>query len=42
MAEHRELVDKRMSAQFNRRVIVPLILDLGARRLKKAVAWPIR
>ena len=35
MAEHRELVDKRMSAQFNRRVIVPLILDLGARHLKR-------
>ena len=35
MAEHRELVDKRMSAQFNRRVVVPLILDLGARHLKK-------
>ena len=35
MAEHRELLDKRMSAQFNRRVIVPLLMSLGARHLKK-------
>ena len=33
MGEHRERVDKRMSAEINRRVIVPLILDLGGRYL---------
>ena len=33
MAEHRERVDKRMSAEFNRWVIVPLLLSLGARYL---------
>ena len=31
MAEHREQVDKRMMQQLNRRVMVPLVLDLGAR-----------
>ena len=35
MAEHREVADKRMSSQMNRRAIVPLLLDLGARHLKK-------
>ena len=33
MAEHRERVDKRVSNQLLRRVIVPLALDLGARYL---------
>ena len=34
MAEHRERVDKRVSRQVIRRVIVPLALDLGARYLR--------
>ena len=33
MAEHRERVDKRMSREVIRRVIIPLCLDLGARYL---------
>ena len=33
MGEHRQLVDKRMSAQMNRRVLIPLALNLGARYL---------
>ena len=35
MAEHREQVDKRMMQQLNRRVIVPLVLNLGARYIVK-------
>ena len=35
MAEHREQVDLRMMKQMNRRVIVPLLLSLGARYLVK-------
>ena len=35
MAEHREQVDKRMMRQINRRVITPLLIDLGARYLVK-------
>ena len=35
MAEHREQVDKRMMQQLNRRVMVPLVLDLGARYIVK-------
>ena len=35
MAEHREQVDKRMMKQINRRVITPLLIDLGARYLVK-------
>ena len=34
MGEHRERVDKRMSAQFNRRVLIPLALNLGARYIR--------
>ena len=34
MGEHRERVDKRMSAQFNHRVLVPLALNLGARYIR--------
>ena len=35
MGEHRERVDKRMSAQFNRRVLDPaLALNLGARYIR--------
>ena len=33
--EHREITDKRISKQFNRRVIIPLLLDLGARYLRQ-------
>ena len=33
MSEHRERVDKRMSREVIRRVIIPLSLDLGARYL---------
>ena len=33
MGEHRERVDKRMSKEMNRRVLIPLALDLGARYL---------
>ena len=35
MSEHRERVDKQMSAQLNRRVFIPLLKDLGARYLVK-------
>ena len=35
MAEHREQVDKRMMQQINRRVLIPLLIDLGARYLVK-------
>ena len=35
MAEHREQVDKRMMKQINRRVLTPLLIDLGARYLVK-------
>ena len=35
MAEHREQVDKRMMREINRRVLTPLLLDLGARYLVK-------
>ena len=35
MAEHRERVDKRMSREIIDRVIIPLILNLGGRYLKK-------
>ena len=35
MAEHRERVDKQMMQVLNRRVIMPLLLDLGARYLVK-------
>ena len=34
MGEHRQLVDKRMSAEMNRRALIPISLDLGARYLK--------
>ena len=33
MPEHRERVDRRMSGEINRRVLIPLLLDLGARYL---------
>ena len=33
MAEHREQVDKRMMQRINRRVLMPLLIDLGARYL---------
>ena len=33
MAQHREQVDKRMMKEINRRVLMPLLLDLGARYL---------
>ena len=35
MAQHREQVDKRMMREINRKVITPLLLDLGARYLVK-------
>ena len=35
MSEHRERVDLRMMHQINRRVITPLLIDLGARYLVK-------
>ena len=35
MGEHRERVDLAMMRQINRRVIVPLLIDLGARYLVK-------
>ena len=35
MAEHREQVDKRMMEKINRRVLTPLLIDLGARYLVK-------
>ena len=35
MPEHRERVDKRTSAEINRRVMIPLLADLGARYLLK-------
>ena len=35
MTEHREIVDKRMMRELNRRVITPLLIDLGARYLVK-------
>ena len=35
MAKHREQVDKRMMQQINRRVLIPLLIDLGARYLVK-------
>ena len=35
MAEHREQVDKQMMQQINRRVLIPLLIDLGARYLVK-------
>ena len=35
MAEHREKVDKRMMQQINRKVVTPLLIDLGARYLVK-------
>ena len=35
MAEHREQVDKHMMQQINRRVLIPLLIDLGARYLVK-------
>ena len=35
MAEHREQVDKRMMQEINRRVLMPLLIDLGARYLVK-------
>ena len=35
MTEHREQVDKRMMLEINRRVIMPLLIDLGARYLVK-------
>ena len=35
MAEHREQVDKRMMQAINRRVLIPLLIDLGARYLVK-------
>ena len=35
MAEHREQVDKRMMQEVNRRVLTPLLIDLGARYLVK-------
>ena len=35
MGEHRQLVDKRMSAMMNRRVLVPLAMNLGARYLRE-------
>ena len=35
MPEHREIVDKRMMREINRRVITPLLIDLGARYLVK-------
>ena len=35
MAEHREQVDKHMMQQINRRVLMPLLIDLGARYLVK-------
>ena len=33
MGEHRQLVDKRMTAQMNRHALIPLALNLGARYL---------
>ena len=33
MAEHRERVDLRMMREINRRVMTPLLIDLGARYL---------
>ena len=35
MSEHREQVDKHMMQQINRRVLTPLLIDLGARYLVK-------
>ena len=35
MAEHREQVDKQMMQRINRRVLTPLLIDLGARYLVK-------
>ena len=35
MAEHREQVDLRMMKEINRRVLMPLLIDLGARYLVK-------
>ena len=35
MAEHREQVDLRMMKEVNRRVLMPLLIDLGARYLVK-------
>ena len=35
MAKHREIVDKQMMQQINRRVLIPLLIDLGARYLVK-------
>ena len=35
MPEHRERVDRRMSGEINRRVMIPLCLDLGVRYLLK-------
>ena len=37
MPEHRERVDKRTSAEINRRVMIPLLADLGARYLAQAL-----
>ena len=33
MGEHREKLDKRMTQAINRKVMIPLLLDLGARHL---------
>ena len=35
MSQHREQVDKQMMKEINRRVLMPLLLDLGARYLVK-------
>ena len=35
MAKHREQVDKQMMKEINRRVLMPLLIDLGARYLVK-------
>ena len=35
MAKHREIVDKQMMKEINRRVLTPLLIDLGARYLVK-------
>ena len=42
MAEHREQVDKRMMQQINRRIITPLLLDLGARYLVQPYMGKLR
>ena len=42
MAKHREQVDKRMMQQINRRVITPLLIDLGARYLGQALHGQVR